>query len=309
LNDQPLVSIITPSFNQGRFLEATICSVFKQDYSNIEYILVDGGSQDESLEVIQRYAGRLAYWESQPDRGQAHAINKGLARSHGDLLGWLNSDDLLQPGSVRRAVEIFSAYPEIDVVYGRLDRIDEQGRLVPTPLLPKDRVEFSKNLVLGECVVNQPGAFWRRSIMQRAGLLDEGLQFSLDYEYWIRLALHGAQFKRIPDVLACFRLSAGSKTVAHTALMAREQIQVLDQLSSRPDLPALLDSGLPQIQSKARRTRARFCLQAFYGELKNREWREAFHWLLKALRNDPRSFLDRRYFELGLSNIRRRLGR
>ena len=144
-----------------------------QDYPRLEYLVIDGGSSDDSPRIIERYASRLAYWESQPDRGQAHAINKGLQRARGDILGWLNSDDVLLPGVVSRAVQIFTQYPEVDVVYGRLERIDASGRLLPTPRLPKDRVDFDLSQVLGECVVNQPGSFWRREVMERAGLLDE----------------------------------------------------------------------------------------------------------------------------------------
>ncbi len=254
MTDILLVTIIIPSFNQGDFLEATIQSVFAQDYPQIEVILMDGGSTDQSLTVIQKYAHRFAAWESQPDRGQAHAINKGLLRARGQIIGWLNSDDLLLPGAVSLVVQTFAENPAVDVVYGRLERIDENGQLLPTPILPKDRVEFSKELVLGECVVNQPGAFWRRSIMDRAGLLDENLRYALDYEYWLRLALLGAQFKHLPQVVARFRLSRSSKTVGQTATQAGELLEVFEKTAAISDLAQQLDLTQAEIRHRVKTT-------------------------------------------------------
>lgn len=303
----PLVTIVTPSFNQGRYLESTIRSVLEQDYPRIEYIIIDGGSTDESVTVIQKYSDRLAYWESQPDNGQAQAVNKGFERSGGEVLSWLNSDDLLAPGVVTRAVQILHNQPEIDVVYGRLARIDDDGGIVPTPVLPKDRIEFSREHVIGECVVNQPGAFWRRRIFDRIGLLDERLVYSLDYEYWIRMALAGAKFKRIDDVVAFFRLSTGSKTVGQTAAQAVEQFRTLGEILEQPDLAGRLEMAAEQLQRKARRARAQIALRAAYGFAKVSQWQLAGHWLGVALRNDPRVFFERRYFDLALASLQRRL--
>jgi glycosyltransferase involved in cell wall biosynthesis len=307
MSELPLVSIITPSYNQGQFLEATICSVLEQDYPRLEYMVIDGGSTDGSRQIIERYTSRLAYWESQPDYGQAHAINKGLQRARGEILGWLNSDDILLPGVVGWVVQVFDQCPQLDVVYGRLERIDASGRLLPTPLLPKDRVDFDLSQVLGECVVNQPGSFWRRRIMEQVGLLNEELHFSLDYEYWIRLALAGAQFKRLPETVARFRLSSASKTVGQTAHQAQEQIRVLETLASRPDLPEQLGWSKEQVHHCFCQTRARFRLQAFYGNLKLRHWREAGSWLAGALRDDPLALFERRWLDLAIASLKRRM--
>jgi glycosyltransferase involved in cell wall biosynthesis len=309
MSDLPLVSIITPSYNQGQFLEATLCSVLEQDYQPLEYLVIDGGSTDDSLQIISRYASRLAYWESQPDRGQAHAINKGLQRARGDILGWLNSDDLLLPGVVSQAVQIFAQNPQVDVVYGRLERIDASGRLLPTPRLPKDRVDFDLSQVLGECVVNQPGSFWRRGVMEQAGLLDEQLHYSLDYEYWIRLALAGACFMRLPEAVARFRLSRASKTVGQTAVMAQEQLRLLEALAARPDLPERLGFTPGQVRHRLRRTRARFRLQAFYGSLKLHQWSASLRWLAAAFSDDPLAPFERRWLDLAIASLRRRLPR
>jgi glycosyltransferase involved in cell wall biosynthesis len=305
MSSLPLVSIVTPSYNQGQFLEQTIQSVLAQDYPRIEYVVMDGGSTDGSLELIQRYSDRLAYWESQHDRGQAHAINKGLARAGGELLGWLNSDDVLLPSTVSRVVEAFASHPEIDVVYGRLERMDARGELVPTPLLPKDEVVFGKGLVIGECVVNQPGSLWRRRVMQRSGMLDESLDYALDYEYWIRLALDGARFLRLPESLARFRLSGGSKSVGHTAVMAREQLDVLESLLDNPDLAGKLDLTQNQVNRQVRKARGAICLNIFYGYTKLGEWRQAGRWLSRALRADPLALFQRRWLDLAAARLRR----
>lgn len=306
MTDLPLVSVITPSYNQGRYLEATICSVLEQDYPQVEYILMDGGSTDESVSIIQRYADRLAYWESQPDRGQAHAINKGLQRAQGEILGWLNSDDLLAAGALRRVVQVFQSQPEIDVVYGRLRRIDDAGRLVPTPVLPKDRLEFGPQHVVGECIVNQPGAFWRRRIMERVGLLDERLVYSLDYEYWIRMALAGARFRRLDEVAAYFRLSPGSKTVGQTAAQAVEQLRTLDEVLGQPGLAQRLGLSDARFHRQALQARARIALRAAFGYARLRHWSETRRWLAVALRSDPLVFFERRYIDLATASLRRR---
>jgi len=301
-----LVSVVTPSFNQARFLEETLASVFGQDYPHIEYLVMDGGSTDASTDILNRYSERLAYWESQPDQGQAHAINKGLERARGEILGWLNSDDVLLPETVRRAVDVFKTYPEVDVVYGRLDRINARGELIPTPVLPKDKVVFSKKLVIGECVVNQPGAFWRRRIMERVGFLNQELVYTLDYEYWIRMALAGANFLRLPETVARFRLSSASKTVGQTAQMAVEQWNVLENLLAQNDLPERLAQTPAQIQRQARKARGMIALHASYGYLKLRKRDEAWRWLIRALDSDPAALFRRRWIDLALASLFRR---
>jgi len=306
MTDFPLVSIVTPSFNQGRYLEQTILSILEQDYSHIEFILMDGASTDESLEIIQQYANRLSYWESQPDKGQAHAINKGFRRANGEILGWLNSDDFLLPSTVRTVVEAFSEQPEVDVIYGRLERMDATGRVVPTPILPKDRITFGKEYVIGECVVNQPGCFWRRVIMEKVGLLNECLVYNMDYEFWIRMALAGAKFHRLPQVVAQFRLSDSSKTVTHSAAMAKEQIKVLDELLAQTDLPKKLGLSRKQVQRKAHEAHANINLHAFYGNYKARRWSDAFYWFSQAFRSDPTVLLQRRWFDLRYASLIRR---
>ena len=284
-------------------------SVLNQDYASLEYLVIDGGSEDASVRIIERYADRLAYWESAPDRGQTHAINKGLRLARGEILGWLNSDDLLLPGVISRIVEVFERNPKIDVVYGHVERIDADGRMVPTPRLPKDLLTFGKDLVIGECVINQPGSFWRRRAMDAVGLLNETLVYNMDYEYWIRLALSGSNFMRLPDTVAHFRLSSTSKTVSRAEKMAEERLEILEKILKLPDLPAQLGLSPNTIARQARKARARISLHAFYGYLKNGERSTAWSWFKKVLRQDPWVLIELRWFKLAIAGIRRRLGR
>jgi glycosyltransferase involved in cell wall biosynthesis len=303
--DLPLVSIVTPSYNQGQFLEATILSVLLQGYPNLEYMVIDGGSEDGSQETIQRYANQLAFWVSEKDRGQSHAINKGLARANGTILGWLNSDDVLMPGTIFRAVEVFTQHENVDVVYGHLDRIDQYGKQVPTPILPKDMVEFNKSTALMECVVNQPGCFWRRRVMDKAGLLNESLHYGMDYEYWTRMLLAGAVFMRLNETVAMFRLSVGSKTVGQTARMASESIAIIDSFIAQSDLPQRLGMSPRALYRQANKGRGNFGLQAFYGNIKTRQWLKAAYWLVRAHTYDPLALFRAKWLALALARVMR----
>jgi glycosyltransferase involved in cell wall biosynthesis len=301
----PLVSIITPSYNQGGFLEQTIRSVLQQTYSRIEYLLIDGGSSDESKQILQKYARHFSYWVSEPDRGQAHAINKGLARAKGEIVGWINADDLLLPETVATAVSAFLENPGIDVVYGGLQRIDAHGKLVPTPVLPKDRIEFSKEQVIGECIVNQPGSFWQSKWVNQVGFLDENLRYGLDYEYWIRIALAGGEFKRLPQAVAQFRLSEGSKTVGETEKMGLEQLKILNDVLAIKALGSKIGLSPEQIKRRARQTRSAISLHIFYGYLKKKNLQASAHWLAQAVKYDPLIFFQRRWFDLAWARITR----
>ncbi len=231
----PLVSLVTPAYQSAATLEACLQSVLAQDYPRIEYFVIDGGSSDGSLAILQAYQDRLAGWVSEPDRGQAEAINKGLRRAHGDLLGWLNADDLLAPDAVSRVVAFFQAHPELDLVYGRVRRIDALGRPVERPRLPANPPLFGPRSLLADHYVIQPGSLWRRRAQDAAGLLDESYDYMLDYEYWVRLALHGCRFGRLEgEPLASFRLHAGSKTVASPQRFWQEELRVLQGLVAQP---------------------------------------------------------------------------
>ena len=181
----PLVSIVTPSFNQGRWLEESIRSVLDQDYPNIEYLVMDGGSTDGSLDVLRRYEGRVRY-NSGPDGGQSQALCTAYARMKGEILGWINADDAYTPGAVRRAVQALTAEPKLGMVYGNAEFIDGAGRPlgVSRHVAPVD--DSDPLLRLGDCVV-QPAAFFRRNAYEAVGGLDPALHYTMDYELWLKI--------------------------------------------------------------------------------------------------------------------------
>lgn len=204
-----LVSIITPSFNQAKFLEETILSVLNQDYPNIEYIIVDGNSTDGSQEIIKKYANRLAWWVSEKDQGQTDAINKGFSHAKGDVLAWLNSDDTYQPGAVREAVDFLTAHPEIGMVYGNTSFIDETGKLIGR--FPAAQTDYQK-LRQGYVHIPQQASFFRSELWRQVAPLDPSFFFAMDYDLWVRLA-RISKLVYTPRNWADFRLHGEGKTI------------------------------------------------------------------------------------------------
>jgi glycosyltransferase involved in cell wall biosynthesis len=218
----PLVTVVTPSFNQAPFLEATMRSVLDQDYPNVEYIVVDGGSTDGSVEIIRRYADRLAYWVSERDRGQSDALNKGFARSHGEIMAWLCSDDLYVPGAIRRAVEVFGQHPRAAVVYGTGDYIDREGSFVrPLPARPFNRADTLR----GHPWLAQPAAFWRRFAWNACGPLRHDYHYCMDMELWLSMA-ERFDFVYVPEKWALYRLHGDSKTVQGWGPFEKEAVRI-----------------------------------------------------------------------------------
>jgi glycosyltransferase involved in cell wall biosynthesis len=207
---QPLVSIVTPSFNQGRFLESTIRSVLEQDYPNLEYIVVDGGSVDSSPEIIRRYADRLAWWISEKDHGQTDAINKGFSHAHGDILAWLNSDDTYEPHAIKEAVEFLTSHPDVGLVYGDANFIDENGRVIGRFNAAQTDL---RRLRRGYVHIPQQAAFWRADLWKQVGPLDPSFFFAMDYDLWVRLAAR-TSICYTPRLWANFRLHSSGKTVS-----------------------------------------------------------------------------------------------
>lgn len=203
----PLVSIVTPSYNQGRFIKKTIESVLTQSYPNMEYIVIDGGSNDGTVEVLQAYGDRLD-WVSEPDQGQTHAINKGMAKVKGEILAYLNSDDIILPEAIQQIVQFFLKHPHCDMVYGNADYIDEADNV--TGCYKTD--DYSLIRLLKDCMVCQPAAFWRRRIADEIGPFDEKLDYAMDYDYWLRIAKAGGNICYLPQKLACSRIYQETKT-------------------------------------------------------------------------------------------------
>ena len=220
---KPRISIITPSFNQAKFLRQTIESVISQDYQNIEYIIIDGASSDGSLEIIKAYESHLAYWESVSDKGQTDAINKGFARATGKYLAWLNSDDIYQPGAVSEAVDYLEGHPDVGLVYGDCAFIDAKGKRIG--LFPAAKTDYAR-LRRGYVHIPQQSSFFRAALWKRVGPLDPSFYFAMDYDLWVRLATE-ARLAYLPGRLwAGFRLHGDAKTVAADAKCWPEMLRV-----------------------------------------------------------------------------------
>ena len=290
------VSVVTPSYNQGRFLERTIRSVLTQEGCGpVEYFVMDGGSRDESVDILRRYAGALE-WVSEKDHGQADAVNKGLARATGEVIGWLNSDDIYYPGAIRAACDYFAAHPEADLVYGEANHIDEQdGIIEPYPVEDWD-FETLKN----RCFLCQPAVFFRRRVVERFGPLDVHRQFSLDYEYWLRLGMRGARFERTDALLAGSRLYADNKTLGARVKVHSEINDMLRDLFGRVPDRWLFNYAhyLAESRGLTRARRLRFAAEVSMESLRA-AWRwnhristamlkTVAHWIGSALEAGPR---------------------
>ena len=248
----PRVSIITPSYNQAQYLESTICSVLDQGYPNLEYMIIDGGSTDGSIDIIRRYEARLAWWVSEPDAGQSDAINKGLARAGGEYIAWLNSDDLHQPHTIAAMVEAFAQNPEAGLVYGDVLSIDGDGSVFNVMRYGSwdldDLMAFS--------IIGQAGAFMRRSLLKQTGFLDSRFHYMLDHHLWLRFA-RVAQLCYIPCVVAAARYHPDAKNVAQAPEFAREAFQLLKWMEDQPDLAERMT---PRVWAGAHRFYARYML-------------------------------------------------
>ena len=249
------ISIITPSYQQAAYLEYTLQSVLAQDFGPIEYLVVDGGSQDGSLDIIQRYRDRLAWWVSEPDSGQAEAINKGLQRAQGEVVAWLNSDDLYLPGALAEAVATLQAEPELGMVYGDAITIDANGRYLNTLAFG----DWGLTELMNFRIICQPAVFMRRSVLEKAGLLDPTYHFMLDHQLWVRMA-NQAPIRHVPSILAAARYHPDAKNVSQSAGFSDETRRLLNWIQNEPDLAPLAEQNRRKVQGGAYRLTARYLL-------------------------------------------------
>ncbi len=225
----PRISIVTPSFNQAPFIEQTICSVLGQGYPNLEYIIIDGGSTDGSVDIIRKYEDRLTYWVSEKDRGQTHAINKGLRHATGDIVAYLNSDDYYLDGALARVADCYALDPGCDLFHGRCRVVDQHGRKVDERIGSITR--FDEILDLWDVWWNrrnfvQPEVFWTKRIGKKIGPLREDLFWVMDYEYWLRILRGGGRVGFIDAELAAFRIQPNQKST-QPRRTAEELLQVV----------------------------------------------------------------------------------
>lgn len=237
----PRITVVTPSFQQGRFLERTILSVLDQSYPALEYVVRDGGSTDETLDILQRHTSSLAHWDSAPDGGQANAINLGFDESTGEIMAFLNSDDLLLPGSLAYVARYFARHPEVDVVYGHRVLIDESDRQVGVWLIP---ARAERVLRWSDCIP-QETLFWRRRAWEAAGgKMDEGFDFALDWDLLLRFREAGCRMRRLPRFLGAFRLHTEQKNNVLLEVYERESAALRVRANGHPVSPHVAHAHL-----------------------------------------------------------------
>jgi len=253
--ETPLISIVMPSYNQAAYLEQALRSVLEQDCPGTEVLVVDGGSTDGSVEIIRRYADRLAWWVSEKDHGQADGINKGMARARGTFVAWLNSDDLYLPGAVATAVRALEESPGRAMVFGDVLAIDAAGETTNVMRYGAwgldDLMRFR--------IIGQPGVFMWREALLRAGPLDENYHFLLDHHLWLRVAQQG-EMHYLPMPLAAARFHAAAKNVAQAAAFGQEAYRIVAWMQSQPALAERFGRNRRKIWAGAHRMNARYLL-------------------------------------------------
>jgi glycosyltransferase involved in cell wall biosynthesis len=289
VSNQPLVSLVTPSFNQGSFIAQTINSVLTQDYPALEYLVMDGASQDETVEVLRSYGERLR-WISEPDNGQSAAINKGWQQASGEIVAWLNSDDLLLPGAITAVAAEFRQYPDAMLVYGDGNYIDEEGKLIGRyATRPYDYATLLKSATN---FIPQPAMFIRRTALEQIGWLDEKLHYAMDYDLCLKI---GARWpvRYLPRRLAALRLHTAAKSLRAIADFGPEVVSVIEEIFASGTVPGHLQNDRAEACRNARLYAAYCCFWSGEPTL-------ARSWLGKVWRETPLRHLPRRFFQMVL---------
>ncbi len=275
---RPKLSIVTPSFNQGQFLEETILSVLNQNYPNLEHIIIDGGSTDESVQIIRRYEKHLAYWVSEKDRGQVHALNKGLARATGEIFAFLNSDDLYLPGAFDAVIAHFENNPSCEWLCGDTIMFGIGPEELIRTVVPKS----AAHALSWAYKAPQPGMFWKRELILSG--FDEKWQYDFDHDMYVRLLLRGHNCEHLPVTLAKYRLHAQSKTVAENYKQIEE-----------------FDRSAEVYENQLRGADRRWCaatryLRRSYAASETGNSREGARWLVRAIATYPECLASRPFW-------------
>jgi glycosyltransferase involved in cell wall biosynthesis len=276
LSHLPLLSIVTPSFNQGSFIAEAIDSVLSQDYPHIECLVIDGGSRDSTLEALRQYGGRL-YWISEPDHGQSHALNKGWRMAQGEILGWLNSDDTYRPGALQAIANAFQLHPEVGGIYGDCDYISATGEFLEK--YETGPFDFEIFFRTSRSPIPQPSMFIRRTVYEHVGPVNEDLRLVMDWEYWLRL---GMQYPilYLPRTLATYRVHGSSKSATESLRYGEETTRVYREMFANPNLPAAL-------QRYHKESMNNVLLQASKYAFDGAQLQEARHYLLEGWKIRP----------------------
>lgn len=278
-SSDPLVTVITPSFNQAAFLEETLRSVEAQDYPSIEYIVIDGGSTDASVDILRKHGGRISRWISEPDRGQADAVNKGLRMAQGEIVGWLNSDDLYLSGAVSAAMSTLQSNPQVGMVYADGVLIDQNDGVLDWHRYRSLEV---LDLLCFE-VLLQPTVFIRRNALERVGFVDERYRLILDHDLWVRIAA-SYPILHVPEFWAAERTHPEAKTMASASDFYREAEQLIQRASSDPALTEVF---------KEHRSRIEASLACFGGRrmIDSGRYGESLGLFMRGLRRQPATAL------------------
>ncbi len=234
--DEPVVSIISPSFNQELFVSTAVDSVLNQAYLHLECIIIDGGSTDGTVDILKHYGDRIR-WISEPDRGQSHALNKGWRVARGEILGWLNSDDTYQPGTLQAVVNAFLAHPDVGGIYGDCDYISATGEFLEKyEAGPFDYEAFFRT---SRSPIPQPAMFIRRAVYEQIGPVNESLRLVMDWEYWLRVGMN-YPILYLPQILATYRVHGSSKSATENLRFGEETVRVYREMFANPNLPEKL---------------------------------------------------------------------
>jgi glycosyltransferase involved in cell wall biosynthesis len=274
-NKQPLVSIITPSYNQGQFLEETIRSVLLQDYPKVEYIIVDGGSTDNTASIIDKYKHKLAWHVSEKDRGQSDAINKGFAKATGDIVAWINSDDIYTEHAISKAVNQLDKNPDLGMVYSNVLSIDSQSSIFNTMLYD----DWGLEELLQFNIIGQAGVFMRKDVLQSVNYLDTDFHYLMDHQLWLKIA---SQYlvKHIDDFWAAARFHPLAKNISQPSGFGDEAFRIYAWIQAQPDLQKCFNENEHKIKAGAYHLKARYLLDG------GSNW-EAFRTYLRCVFLNP----------------------